>query len=121
MITQDLYLDSYDWSIRIYYAIDGYYKPEILGDLQKLNCSKIDFIRAKDILDNCRFNEGFTCSDNDTRNSLMVIGLTTSPSEFYNTLEHEKGHVVSHIGLSCGLNPYGEDIQYLNGEISKKL
>lgn len=121
MITQEFYIQEYDWSIKVYYAVDGYYKQEILSDLLELNCSKLDFNQAKELLENYRFNEGFTCSDVDKRKTLMVLGLTTSPNEFYNTLEHEKGHAVTHIGISCGVNPYGEEIQYLNGEISKKM
>ena len=51
----------------------------------------------------------------------MVIGLTTSSEEFQNTLDHEKGHLVMHIAEAYNIDPYGEEYQYLSGEVGQKL
>lgn len=72
-------------------------------------------------MDDYEYNTGFTFTDNTTRQSLVVIGLTTCPAEFQNTFDHEKGHLSMHIAQYYNLDPYGEDVQYLTGTIGKAM
>jgi len=121
MITQEFYLKEYDWSVKIYYAVDTYYTDDILSDLLELDPSASEYFKAKRLLDECRYNEGFTYTNYSLKRTLIVIGLTSSPDEFQDVLEHEKGHLITHIGKYYELNPYGEEIQYLSGNVSKIL
>ena len=38
-----------------------------------------------------------------------------------NTYDHEKGHLVRHISQHLGLEPYGEQEQYIAGYISQQM
>jgi len=45
------------------------------------------------------------------------MGPTTSAEEFANTYDHEKNHLIAHIGKANNLDMYGESTAYLSGEI----
>lgn len=121
MIIQDIYLPKYDWEVKVYYAVDSYYKEEIVQNLIDIDCDEQSLFKAIDMMNNLDYNNGFTYSNNALHKSIMVIGMTTSSSEFYNTLDHEKGHLVTHIAITNFIDPYSEEIQYISGAISKKL
>lgn len=121
MIVQNIYLQKYEWFVTIYYAVSGYYRDAILQQLQELDCDKKHYIDAKHMIDECAFNCGFTYSNLQDKETVIVIGLTTSPSEFYNTLEHEKGHLIAAISEVYDIDLQGEELQYLLGNISKKV
>lgn len=121
MIIQKVYLKDYDWIIKVYYAVDRYYTNDIIQDLKNFNIKSHELSNIKHLLNSNTFNIGFTYSDYTIRKTIIVIGLTSSASEFQNTFDHEKGHAAMHIGEYYQLNPYGEDYQYLAGEIGKKL
>ena len=46
MIKQIIYLEEYDWIIKMYYAVDDYYEKEILYELENIKCSQ-DIIPIK--------------------------------------------------------------------------
>ena len=37
MIIQNVYLSDYNWNVKVYYAVNGYYIEEILNELVKYN------------------------------------------------------------------------------------
>lgn len=121
MIIQDIYLPKYDWSITVYYAVNCYYTEEILGELEDYNPSNFEYNQIKSLMESCELNTGFTFTSYTKKKSLVVIGLTSYPEEFQNTFDHEKGHLAMHIAQYYHMNPYGEECQYLTGEIGKKL
>ena len=49
-----------------------------------------------------------------------MIGRASSVFEFQNTYDHEKGHVTMHIAKALGIDPFGEELQYLAGDIGRK-
>lgn len=53
--------------------------------------------------------------------TVMVIAMTTSPEQFQNSWDHEKGHLCRHISRTFGIDPYGEEEQYLRGYIGQKM
>lgn len=121
MIVQDIYLSKYNWSVRIYYAVDSYYSEEILNDLLDYNPSIAEYNSIKDLMENYEYNTGFTFTNFEDKESLMVIGLTSSPAEFQNTFDHEKGHLAVHVATYYNIDPYGEEFQYLAGSIGEKM
>lgn len=48
-------------------------------------------------------------------------GWFTSAEEFQNTFDHEKGHLAMHISSALKIKPYGEEYQYLTGEIGQSM
>ena len=121
MITQTIYLDDYDWLIKVYYAVDTYYTDEILGELESINCPSEPFYRAQEMLENFEYNTGFTYSDQKKHVTFIIIGLTDCPKEFMNTLVHEVGHAAVHISEYYEIDPYSEELPYLEGDIISEM
>lgn len=86
-----------------------------------LNDAKIQtVVDARILLLSGEMNSGFTYSNTAKGLSVMVITKTTSADEFQDTFDHEKGHLAAHIALAEKVNPWGEEIEYLRGEIGKQ-
>ena len=118
MIRQDVYLERWDWYVIVYYAVDTYYMDEILEELEMIGCTYADEIEED--LTQHPYNNGLTYSNLHRRVSLVVIGLTETPDEFQNTFDHEKGHLAMHIAEEDRMDVFGEEFQYLTGEIGKQ-
>lgn len=121
MIVQDIYLEDYDWDIRVYYAVDQYYISNILIDLVDMDCDIDAYFKIKRLMEMRKKNIGFTYSNVNERCSLILIGITDSAEEFQSTFDHEKGHVVMHISKALDIDPFSEDYQYLAGEVGKQM
>jgi hypothetical protein len=93
MILQEIYLDKYNWLLKIYYVDKEYPVNLILEDLYKLDCAYIKDI--KNLMYSNELNCGFTYSNKNT--TILVIGPTKNVVDFANTFDHEKGHAVTHI------------------------
>lgn len=118
MIRQDVYLERWDWYVIVYYAVDTYYMDEILEELEMIGCTYADEIEED--LTQHPYNNGLTYSNMRRRVSVVVIGLTETPDEFQNTYDHEKGHLAMHIAEEDRMDVFGEEFQYLAGEIGKQ-
>lgn len=121
MIVQDIYLEDYDWSIRVYYAVHEYFISNILIDLLDIDCDEESFFKIKELMETGKDNIGFTYTNTEMGASLMLIGKADSSDEFQDTFDHEKGHLVMHISSALGIDPYSEDYQYLAGEVGKRM
>lgn len=121
MIVQNIYLPKYKWHVKIYYAVNTYYIDDILKECILYNPTIKEYSKIKEFLEDYEYNSGFTLTDYINNKSLMVIGLTTSPSEFQNTLDHEKGHLATHISKEYDIDPYSEKYQYLVGSIGERM
>lgn len=121
MIVQDIILPEYRWRVRVYYAVTAYWTDDIMRDLADIGCHGSELRRAGVSLMRGGLDTGLTYSNRRTHESVMVIGLTSSAAQFQNSLDHEKGHLVKHISLAFGLDPYGEEQQYLSGEIGQRM
>lgn len=121
MLIQTFYLTDYDWDVKVYYAVDRYYISDILTELDQLNIDNYEYVKIKQLLETQQLNIGVTYTDYIQKKSVVIIGLTTSASEFQDTFDHEKGHLAMHISEYYHLNPYGEAYQYLNGTIGKNM
>lgn len=121
MIIQNVYLEDWDWYIKVYYAVDTFYMDSILGELESMGCSRKKLNNIEKTLTEYPYNNGLTYSNVAYRWSLVVIGITESPEEFQNTFDHEKGHLAMHIAETDNMDIFGEEYQYLVGEIGKQL
>ena len=120
MVSQFIYLVKYDWMILVYYMASKDDSEEIIRVLERLGCSDGNLTRAKRNLSGEMIDTGLTYTNNSQGVSVMVISESSSPEEFWNTLDHEKGHVVQHVAEAVGMDYRGEEIQYLSGEIAKR-
>lgn len=107
--------------VHVYYAVTCYWTNEIMGMLRNLKCPPSDLRRAYRNLMACQLDTGLTFSNYHRRETIMVIGLTSSPAEFLNSFDHERKHLEAHIAQALSINPWGEEIAYLSGDIAQKL
>lgn len=121
MITQNFYLKDWDWYVTVFYAVDTYYIDDILGALEEIGCSDSGIKKAEEVFTEKTYNTGLTYSNLDGRCSVIIIGLTSSASEFQNTFDHEKGHLAMHICEADNIDPFSEEYQYLTGEIGQAM
>lgn len=121
MIIQDIYIKRAKWHVRIYHAVDAMFATEICEDLASIGCSGKDLIKASDTLKSGCVDQGLTYSNLNTRESVMVIGITSNAGEYWNTIDHERNHILQHISQACDLDIYGEEISYISGEFIRDV
>ena len=121
MIRQEIYIPKYDWRVRIYYAVTTYWAVRILSDMERIGCRSVELAKAWRNLRSGDLNTGLTYSNFQTGETVMVISLTSSPEEFLNSWEHEKKHLARHIEQAYGIDPFGEEAAYLEGEIAQRM
>lgn len=118
MRVRDYYIKDYDWRVTVYYAVTRYYISSIVEHLKAIRCPDVVCNRVLSNMLSGDLNTGFTYSDNRWRKTIMLIGLSTSPAQFYNSLAHEQRHLVDDIAEEFHLNFTGERVAYLTGDIA---
>lgn len=121
MIRQTLYIKKYDWVVHAYYYVSEYYTNEIMEKLWDLGCDARSAKKAYENLSSGELNTGLCYSNYRNQESVLVIAKTSSPDELFNSIHHELCHLQSHIANVYRLNPLGEEVAYLTGEIAKEM
>jgi hypothetical protein len=121
MIVKDLYIDNFDWHVRIFYAVTCYWTDRIIQELRDIDCPEKDIRKARANMSNCNPNNGITYSNYRLRKTVMVIGMWTDPGEFENSFNHEKEHFTGHLINALDLEVGGEEISYFSGNFSQYL
>lgn len=121
MIRQRIYIDNYDIIVHAYYATTQYYVEEILDRLYDIGCRGVKLRKAERNLSSGELNTGLTCYSPRHREAVMVVALTSSAAEFFNSLMHELSHLTAYIAKDDGLSFTGEDIAYLEGELARDM
>lgn len=121
MITQIIYLPAYNWLIKVFYLQEFENITSILEELEEVGCEEQNLNQIYNMYNNQEFDRGFTYTDYDLHVTFVIIGPCSSTSEFQNTLDHEKGHVATHIATFFEIDPYGEQFQYLQGLVGQKM
>lgn len=120
MIRQKFIIEKYGWNVFVYYAVDSYYIDEIIDNMHSIGCDGNMLRTAYDNINSGNLNTGVTYSNFGTRETVMVIALTSSAKEFAKSWRHECGHMATHICQALGIDPYGEEIQYIGDDIVEK-
>ena len=122
MLRQKIHLSEWDWTIHAYYSVDGhYYTDEIMVRLVSLGCRGRKLQRAYTNLSSGRVDTGLTYSNLLKRETVMVVGFASSGEELFNSLLHEMRHVEEHIAKASHIEPYGEPVAYLTGELGRQM
>lgn len=117
MIRQRFTLPKYHWRVYAYYVVTNPNADEILDALVHIGCGGEDLQRAYNNLTSGKLDTGLTYSNSDTQETVMVFAKTSNAKEFMQSYKHETGHLQSHIAQTFGLNPHGEEIQYIGDDI----
>lgn len=121
MTTQVIYLYDYNWLLKVFYLTDFNNPEVILDELDSIGCSSGILAQIQKMFDQEEYNRGFTYTDYNLHVTFVIIGNATNVTEFQNTLDHEKGHAATHIATFFEMDPYGEQLQYLQGLIGQKM
>lgn len=121
MIKQYIHLDKYDWRIRVYYEVDAVWKDKIMGDVMDIGIKGKDARTAVAMLKKQEVDTGFTYSNLDEGESVVVVFYGSSAAQFFNSLIHEIFHVHKHICESKGIDPFGEEAAYLMGDLCGEI
>lgn len=121
MIEQDLYIKKIGWKVRIYYAVSTYYADEIITDFIKIGVSGDILHKLKENLWAGKIDSGFTYSNLKNKETVMIIGLASSGAEYANSIDHEKLHLIQHILEAIDIDPKGEEICYISGELARDM
>lgn len=117
MEVQDIYLKDYNWRVRVYYNATYRDTASIVEhlDLQGYSETTIDAVYSS--LITMGYDNGLTVVDKKRKLATLVISKATNPSEFFNTLIHELNHLSDFIAEVYGIQPTGESISYMIGDI----
>lgn len=94
---------------------------DVLDALGGIDCPEPIINETEELLRRSAENTGITYTNRKLRTSVLVIGEASSPAEFLNSLAHESRHLEAHIAQMLGLDPFGEEICYIAGEIAAKM
>lgn len=117
ILAQEFALTKWDWRVRVFYVVDLIPIDFIIEELYGIGCTEKDVDGAVKVLDNGKDNRGITFSNDEERESIIVIGETSCPAQFSNSFDHEKLHLIMHIARVDNIDPFGEELAYLAGEI----
>lgn len=121
MIRTTLYITKYDWLVHCYFAVTCFYAHEIIAKMAYLGASGKNLADAWASMNDGKLNGGITYTNPVMRESVMVTELTDDVSEFMDSLVHETGHLATHIAVEEGLSLEGEEVRYIQGDMTKAL
>lgn len=121
MVKQEIYIEKYDWTIYAFYHSTHYDIDDIMECLWCVGCDSSTAKRAYKNLCEDSLDMGFCYSNYKERKSVFVVGKTSSAAEFANSWHHELSHLQAHIAEAYNLDPLGEPIAYLTGDIAMEM
>ena len=110
-----------DWTIRFLFSFGQDDRAFVVGSLLWAEAPTSIISQVTKNLKADRLNEGFCYSEPSLRRTVLGIGAASSGPEVMNTIVHEIFHICQHISEEDGIDPYGEKIAYLAGDISREV
>lgn len=121
MLRQRIYIHRYHWEVVVFYESDYRDASYILKELDETGVDDDTYWKAARNLDAGLTDTGLTYSNMDEKKSVIVLSKTSSKAEFANTWFHELIHCANHIALANNLDPMGEPIAYVGGELARAM
>lgn len=113
MIRQRIYDRETDWRIHVFYVVTRPDAEEIMLQLRGMGCKGRNLLAAYDNLTSGQLDTGLTYSNEERRESVVVIAKTSTALEFLQSLTHEFGHLACHIAGHYGIPLDGEEVRYI--------
>lgn len=121
MIRHTFVIWEHSWTVRTYFAVTGYWADEILGHLFRLGADMDTMRSAAKNLRSGQLNTGLTYTSPWSRETVMVVALSSSGAEFFNSLLHEMKHLEEQIGQVIGIDPKSEQAAYFRGGVAREV
>lgn len=121
MTTRDVYIRQYDWMLHLFLDVNPEYLYEVVTKMDDVAISSHIIRRVALLIKHSEYDYGLTATNSSLRETVMVVGESSSREEFLNTLQHEVRHLVDDIAECDSINPYGEEVGYITGTINTLL
>ena len=119
MIKQGFNIGNRDWWVMVYYDVEPHNLTEIEGVLLS---SGVNRDEAEATCRNLRqVDTGFTLTNYNDRNSIIVISHASSSEQMFDTIVHEIKHLTEHISNYYDIDPKEELAAYLQGEVGRNM
>ena len=109
MIHQTIDIDQYHWIVQVFLDSHGNDSEIIMSELYRLGIRGEQRARAEEHLQTAAYNSGMTYTCPEMRESVLVVGQSTSVRETMDTFSHELRHLVDDIALVRGIYSSGEE------------
>ena len=109
------------WVVDFLFATKRYDIDGVLACLYDAYAPDDIMEQAEELMESCRYNCGFTYTNQNKRRAVVLIGPTTSGDEFQNTFVHEVRHLADAIAKSLGVPLDSERPAYISGDTAKAL
>lgn len=121
MIRDVIDIKPYNWRVYVYLDASLMDAREILNRLDRIGIGAAEFMRAERHVMRAARNSGMTYSFAPSKESVMVVGHSTSSEETINTFSHELRHLSDDISKALNIPTRGEEVAYLTGNIAIAL
>lgn len=121
MIRHVTYLPEFDWTIKAFFAVSSYWTDEIMAELWYAGANEDEMHKSFVSLTSGNLNEGICYTGDVSRTSVLVVAKTSSAAEFYNSTTHELCHLAAQIAQVIDLDPAGEEVAYMVGEMARDI
>ena len=119
MIERELYIGK--WHVGFLFSEDDYDDELVLTRLYDIDAPIYIMQEVNRLMDSCAANCGFTYTNPEMFEALIVVGPTTSGEEFVDTLVHEVHHLAVAIADSLDIDLESETPAYIAGDSAKEL
>ena len=109
------------WVVDFLFAKEGYDIEGVLACLYDAGASNSVLEQAEDLMLSCKYNCGFTYSDQRRRRAVVLIGPASSGEEFLDTVVHETRHLADAIAEGLGIYLNSEHPAYISGDTARSL
>lgn len=121
MTSRIIYVPQYDWTFRVYIAHTCYWSDEILGHLFRLGASPAVMGSANENLRCGTVDNGITYASGKERETLVVVGKSTTAAELFNSVVHEIDHAGMFTFPLLGIVPGTEEAAYFKGGLAREI
>ena len=109
------------WVVDFLFATRSYDVDGVLACLMDAEAPSSVLDEAEDLMLSCKYNCGFTYTNQYIRRAVVLIGPTTSGAEFQDSLTHEIRHLADAIAKSLGVRLDSEIPAYISGDSVRAL
>ena len=119
MLYQQFDIPKYNWSVYAFYDTTGDDIDDIMMCLYDMGCTANIAKQAYENISSDQRNTGLTYSKD--RATCIVLSRATDKQNFAHTYTHEIAHCGMHIAKEYGIDPYGEELCYIIGDLGAEM